>query len=312
METYRYHWDTLYGLLSLARRANSKGEALAINKYIKPVCGKPDGFGNYIKIVGDNPTILWSSHTDTVHSAKSKTSQIVYLDKNELFVTGADCLGADCGAGVALMLAMIAHGVKGVYVFHRQEECGGNGSDFIVKNKPDWLQGIKACVAFDRYGFDSVITHQFGRCCSDDFANSFATQLNIINGFNYRIDTGGVFTDSANYVDLIGECTNISVGYLGHHTANETQCVKHLDLLLDALIDLDQDALVYSRQAGDTDTDYNDYNSWYDKEYQYYDTFSSTIANNADVVAEILINLGIDQATLEEEILSLGGIVHKH
>ena len=43
----------------------------------------------------------------------------------------------------------------------------------------------------------------------------------------YKKDEGGVYTDSAEFTDIIPECTNISVGYYKEHTVNETQDIQY-------------------------------------------------------------------------------------
>jgi hypothetical protein len=44
-----------------------------------------------------------------------------------------ECLGADCAAGVALMVSMIHARVPGYYVFHDGEEQGCLGSRFLAR-----------------------------------------------------------------------------------------------------------------------------------------------------------------------------------
>ena len=39
----------------------------------------------------------------------------------------------------------------------------------------------------------------------------------------WKTDTGGSFTDTANYTDIIPECTNLSCGYYNAHTQSEYQ-----------------------------------------------------------------------------------------
>src|SRR5205085_807202 len=95
---------------------------------------------------------------------------------------------------------------------------GGKGSGFIADKNKKALDGIKFAIAFDRRGTKSIITFQRSkRCCSDDFAKSLAEQFDL----GHTCDTTGSFTDTASYTDLVGECTNISVGYEGAHSQGE-------------------------------------------------------------------------------------------
>lgn len=268
-------WSVLLDILSYKRHGGSVGEKMMLKKHIIPNVDAKDTYGNYYSIIGDNPTIMWSSHTDTVHNwhtSNRAPKQSVYYDtiNGDIYGGGGDCLGADCGAGVALMLQMIDKQVPGLYVFHREEEWGGGGSSWIVKENPDLVKGIKACIAFDRYGTDEVITYQQGRCCSDKFAQSLAQLLNDENsGFNYYPSEWGVFTDSANYVELIGECTNISVGYYDHHTVKERQDLLHLDKLCTAMVNIDWSKLEFEREPGEVD---------------YYEAYSQYMKNNYTVI----------------------------
>lgn len=192
----------------------------------------------YYKVIGNAP-VMWSCHVDTVHSTDGQV-KVQYDPVMMLASTdGKDQLGADDGAGVWLMLEMIAAGVPGTYVFHRGEECGGLGSIAMADQHLQWLSQFKYAIAFDRRGNHSVITHQGrGRCCSDKFATEFGERLNLANpSLKLANDDGGIFTDTANYVDIIPECTNISVGYQKEHTFKETLDVAFLLELRDGLID---------------------------------------------------------------------------
>jgi hypothetical protein len=244
------------------RPAKSASEEAFIAQWIDTLPNvTSDAFGNRIVSIGVTPSVLWSSHTDTVHRTAGK--QRVTYDNGYAFVPPSEkqstCLGADCCAGVWLMREMILTNVQGLYVFHREEEIGGNGSSYIAKNTPSLLSGIKAAIAFDRKGHEDVITHQGGvRTASKAFAVSLASQLNVgpsDDCFKYKPNDGGTFTDTSNYTDLVGECSNVSVGYENTHSSSEFLDVFHLLALRDALIDLDVSALVIERKPGEVEPD---------------------------------------------------------
>lgn len=250
-----YHTETsgsLLEMLTYARPHGSKDEALFVDRFINPLPGIAyDKFGNGIVNVGNAP-VLWSSHTDTVHHASGRQS----IDINQLgqihLVNGkrGQCLGADDAAGVWLMCEMIAAKVPGRYIFHAGEECAGLGSSYIVKNRKDLFDGIDFAIAFDRKGTADIITHQMGaRCCSDTFADALAAKL----GMGHRADATGLFTDTANYVDHIAECTNVSVGYEGAHSHLETLSFQYITALRDRLIHFDPSGLQPTRRAGELD-----------------------------------------------------------
>lgn len=253
---------TLLEMLSYRRPNGSRTEKKFIRRFLSPLGMQIDGAGNHYKRIGDAP-ILWSSHTDTVHRnggrqlTQVKDGMVGVVDKQ------SNCLGADCTAGVWIMMQMIQAEVPGLYVFHRAEEVGAIGSSWIAENTPEFLTGIQFAIAFDRRATGSIITHQFGgRCCSASFALSLADAI----GMGHKQDSGGSFTDTASYTDLIGECTNVSVGYYGEHSDGEMLDLDYIERLRDALIASDFTNLVSERKPGEVD-----YDKWYSKAYGYGD-----------------------------------------
>lgn len=250
----------LLKILTYKRPAGSKTELAMISELIDVLPDVViDGFGNRIVRVGSDNTTMFSCHTDTVHDADGM--QLVSYDehKSEAFVTDSSCLGADDGAGIYIMIQMIRAKVNGLYVFHREEEIGGNGSYYIASSTPQLLDGIKRCLAFDRRGTYSVITHQGGlRCCSDAFGDELVNAL-MFTDMIWMTDDTGSFTDSANYVDIIPECTNVSCGYAKEHSKLETLNVKFVLDLVKLLLVTDFDGLVTQRDPTViTESDYWD------------------------------------------------------
>jgi hypothetical protein len=253
----------LLDMLSYKRPARSPAEFAFIEKFIKPLGPNIDRYGNLTVDVpmpdGTLSSVLWSCHTDTVHRTPGR--QKLSLDawpKVSLDEGGrAECLGADDAAGCWLMVQLVKANVPGLYIFHRDEEIGGLGSNWIQRNDPRRLDGILFAIALDRRATESIITHQGLRTCSDAFARSLASQLNDTRQGpgNWRLDDGGTFTDSANYTDLVGECTNLSVGYYREHTAEESLNIAHVLDLLQSLTLLDQSALMAFRKPGEPDDD---------------------------------------------------------
>lgn len=378
----------LLDMLCYMRPAGSETEERFIDRFIKPTGAVKDDYGNWWLDVGDNPTILFSCHTDTVHHKEG--SQSLLFDPNDGMITvkvfadadetpdtdtvkykkkitrllkrvdtmgvsnmlelyqatmgftyyGAEikdskgnpipineaalrkalvrvlteeleraparkkltnCLGADDTTGVWLMLTMIKAGVEGRYVFHREEEVGGRGSSWVAKNRPEYLDGIKAAIAFDRKGYGDVITHQGSRCCSDEFAHSLAGLL----GGAYKPDPSGVFTDTANYTDIVGECTNISVGYFGQHGPAESQHFGFAIGLAQTLAEADWSQLVFKREPGELE--------WLNhrgfSKSEPVDILEDFIWENTRDVALFLTSLGVtaemlDKAIFEDDLLA--------
>jgi len=218
----------LLDILTHRRGHDSKGEKVFIKKYLhkcKPLTSKT---GEVIAYIYDNHNpkhpnnILWSSHIDTMHRTEpDKVTQEVFVDTfDTAFVDEkSDCLGADDGAGVWLMLEMIEADVEGTYIFHRGEERGCWGSKQVATDHEEYLKTFTHAIAFDRRGNTSIITHQSSsRCCSDILGQSLIDLFSM----GFVLDDTGVFTDTAEYVHLIPECLNISIGYQSEHTSKET------------------------------------------------------------------------------------------
>lgn len=267
-------------MLTYCRPDKSKTERKFIAKYLVPLGVTFDKFGNVYKQIGENPIVLWSCHTDTVHTVHGTQKVVYWPGKNsgdiyfgvDQTIKGkrSSCLGADDTCGVWLMIQMIKANIPGLYIFHRAEEVGGKGSGYIADKNKDVVKGIRFAIAFDRRGQKSIITYQRSkRCCSDDFANSLAEQL----GMGHKCDTTGSFTDTASYVDLIAECTNISVGYDGAHSQTEDLNVDYLFRLRDALLKLDVSKLVEKRKAGEVEKLYS--NNYYGSSYGDYESYWS-------------------------------------
>ena len=214
-----------------------------------------DIVGNYYKIIGENPTTMFTSHLDTADRKQGITKLLSKKDEKGdeiIYTDGSTILGADDKSGVAVMLYMMDQNVPGLYYFFMGEERGGIGSGLLssVYEQVEYLKNIKRCVSFDRRDVCSVITSQLGRtCCSDEFGTALAKQYNS-HGLNLSLDPGGIYTDSASFIDQIPECTNISVGYYSEHTGKERQNINYLERLAKASVQVDWNSLPTTRKIG--------------------------------------------------------------
>ncbi len=234
---------TLIAMLKTCRPHGSPAEQDFVDRFLTPLGVTADGFGNLWLSIGQGPTILWSSHTDTCHR-KGGSQRLAFADGVVRLAAEetANCLGADCTAGVWLMREMITSGIPGTYVFHRGEERGGLGSAWSARNNAALLARHTAAIAFDRRGTSSIITHQRGgRSASDAFALSLAAALRM----GHHPDPTGTFTDTANYTDLIGECSNVSIGYDDEHGPRESLDLRYLLALREAVLAADLSQLAF-------------------------------------------------------------------
>lgn len=219
-----------------------------------------DQFGNYFLKIGDSPSTMFTCHLDT---AAWKTERVKHVFTGKYIKTdGTTILGADDKAGMVILLYMIENKIPGLYYFFIGEESGCVGSSEVARiwKQLEYSKYITKCVSFDRRGLSSVITSQLGgQCCSDDFAKDLCDKLNSTGfKFSYKPDDTGIFTDSAKFMSLIPECTNISVGYYSEHTQYETQDMDHLIKLCKASVKVDWESLVIKR-----DLLQNDYINYY-------------------------------------------------
>jgi hypothetical protein len=163
---------------------------------------------------------------------------------------------------------MIKKQVPGLYYFFIGEEVGCIGSRKLAAawTKTEFSKYITKVVSFDRRGTDSIITHQmFGRCCSQTFALELSKRMNDTgNGMKMIPDSTGILTDSAKFMDLIQECTNISVGYYNEHSHTESQNIEFLKRLCKTVVSMDWETLPIERDQNSHDggDDYNDWGFW--------------------------------------------------
>ena len=242
--------ERLLNILSHRREHNSTGELSFALKYLSQFEPIHNLEGDVIAYRFDNThpddksRVLFSCHIDTMHrSNPERVFQEVYFDSmnNQVFIDSSDdCLGADDGAGVFLLLEMIDRGVHGAFIFHRGEEKGGIGSRAMVANHSDWLASFTHAIAFDRRGSQSIITHQgMARGASDKCAQFIIDTI----GMNHQLDDTGTYTDTREYFGLIPECFNFSIGYDHEHSSREILDVDYLFKLRDRITSIDWGAL---------------------------------------------------------------------
>lgn len=271
-------YKTLQRALSTARPHGSKPTAVFTQwlkthalTHIAADCISQDAVGNLHIDARKNKThrTLFVAHVDTVHRDAGKNH--IRKTDTHWHAQGAQ-LGADDGAGCAMLMHLLHSNVPAYYIFTQGEEKGGIGAKYLADHYKGLLGAFDRAIAFDRRGIDSVITHQgWGRCCSDIFGDALADALNLHDtDMMYARDDSGVYTDTAEFTALIPECTNISVGYLHEHTDRESLDILHFQRLASAVLKFDWDALPTDRDPTlpDPDNKWDSYGTdWWDKSY---------------------------------------------
>jgi hypothetical protein len=150
------------------------------------------------------------------------------------------------------LLYLISNNVPGHYYFFIGEEpilSGGlHGSSMLYHHLRGNLTGIKRAVAFDRREYNSIITRQSAQpCCSAEFALSLIKQFDE-QGMEMIPDPTGYYTDTASFMELIPECTNISVGVFGEHTKKEYVDIAYVEAIAKAAAKINWEMLPTHRK----------------------------------------------------------------
>lgn len=179
------------------------------------------------------------------------------------------------------------------------EEIGCQGSTSLVNDydklskeeqEQHWLSKIDIAMSFDRKDTGSIITHQMGnQTASDKFTDALSDILSPVlemNGYDILLhDDGGSYTDSNEYIDIVSECTNLSVGYFNQHTENEIQNITFMVALRNSLIENANAMNDKEKLPSDRDPDEYNYNYGYNMGRSYYgkkDNYQSNFNNYYD------------------------------
>jgi hypothetical protein len=218
--------------------------------------------------IGDSRTIF-TCHMDTACYRYQKVNHVI--QGNMISTDGYSVLGGDDKNGMTILLYMIYRKVPGTYYFFQGEESGMVGAHCIIQKDRNFFLDYDRMVSFDRRAYHSVITHQIGRRgCSQEFALALAKMLNDKNSsFKYVPDSTGIFTDSASFIGIIPEVTNLSVGYFGEHSHGERTDIKFLSDLARAACLMDWESLPIGDKTKDKNIDRYSRWDYGDDEYRY-------------------------------------------
>jgi hypothetical protein len=316
-------------ILKYRRAPGTKSFRQFATAMIEPVFGKPDASGNYILTVGTKaPHTAFVAHSDTV---ETQSGRVVFTVDTKTGIIGLSpkdkdsrCLGADDGAGIFLLLEMIRNQVPGLYLICAKEEVGCVGARDLAARSSVIFKGITAAIEFDRHDLNGneVITHM---CVGQTAGNLWSETLADALGMGFKPSDDGLITDTAEFVGLVANCTNITVGYRGHHTRRETLDLFALRALRDRLVALDWDALsafavpfvptrrvsypMFSNNWGKKNAALHDvYDDWCypygsrKDQHDPLDDLEDQIAENPRAVAELLFDMGYDSADISDYI----------
>src|SRR5271166_6305948 len=122
-------------------------------------------------------------------------------------------------------------------------------------------------------------------------------------GLDYRADATGLFTDTANYMYLIPECTNLSVGYEREHGPTENLDAIHAGWLRGAMLKFDASGLPARRDpSAEVATLYaanDDLHRHYGSEVD--EGLLECVLNDPERAAELLAQCGIDERDFDTQ-----------
>jgi hypothetical protein len=255
-------------ILSTKRAHTSVGDTnfrLWLHATLKSMGHTPQAFpeGCLVVTTDEKSDTLFSCHIDTCHGVQESdgTPQQLAYDPGfgDLFLSDkskSGCLGADDGAGIYILLKLIAAKVPGSYIFHTGEERGGIGAYAVLSKKREWLDQFSRAVAFDRAvqrgESPEVIVTQGGlACASAESGLALCKALDAGGIFEkpWVVSHRGSFTDTKVYCTVIPECFNVGVFYAAQHTPNEWLSVAGLEQLLQAVLKIKWDDLPVKRDA---------------------------------------------------------------
>lgn len=258
------------------------------------VLGSEHGYKNYCfdvskdTVMGDT---LYVAHYDIVDVdysfSKSAPNErlvkkvnvkdgIAFLDMSHVDNINVGCLGADDGAGLAVMLNLMSRGILGGYCFTTGEECGGIGAEVVLNSAPTFLKQYKRSVEIDRRGTtDLVYSQGVGECASLEFTQWLCDELKM----GHEPSELGSYTDNATFAEVIPENVNIASGYLSAHSTSEEVDLVYLDNLAEALSNITLERW----ESSPTVRKPNDFNRAPDK-HAYYGDYSGLCAGDIEGV----------------------------
>lgn len=185
-------------------------------------------------------TTMFMGHLDSVETQEGQNHLVISSD-GIIDTEGRAILGADDGAGVALLVSLAQGGLPALYLFSQKEESGGDGGKFAASKTMEhlWKDSVDRLISFDRKGTKDICGEQFcGTLASEAFVFSLAEKL----GMGHSWATGS-YTDNSEFQGKIKEIVNVAIGYEANHGVNETLDYIYFTTLRQACLKLDWESL---------------------------------------------------------------------
>jgi hypothetical protein len=201
---------------------------------------------------GDAPYML-VAHLDTVHKDRA---DIICYSKDGNFIMSPYGIGGDDRCGVFIILGLLKRlNFKPHIVFTMEEETGCRGATAFVNYMRNMdTPVLKYIVEYDRKGRKDCVFYQ---CDNRDF-------VDFVEKFGFKEATG-TFSDISTIAPYFGvAAVNLSSGYYFPHTNHEVVCVRDMNNIIDASVEMfntECDEFKYIQKKY-TYNNYNNYNSY--------------------------------------------------
>ena len=154
---------------------------------------------------GELPVCL-IAHMDTVFNYLPHE---FFYDNQKRVLWAPGGAGFDDRTGIYIILTILDNGFKPSIIFTDKEECGGEGSEHLIKTFPQCpFKNCRALIQLDRANKDDCVFYNCDNIKFEKYISKF--------GFKYN---WGTFSD----ISIIAPkwkiaATNLSVGYVDEHT----------------------------------------------------------------------------------------------
>ena len=218
----------------------------------------------------DQPGLILNAHIDTIphwpHQGAYYTPEEMDFDatRGEFFHRKEHSFGADDRAGVSVLLSAIKEAHSGywekgvghrriVLLFTAQEEVGGRGADYLVKEHPEIFKDVEISLTIDgplNYGkeypehsYIVVVKEETSRILPFSPIVGFVREMSAFKGVSFAMTTAGLGTgDFALFPAEAKSDLHIRAPYQGQHTHERVKLddlFNHIDLFTYILLRLD-------------------------------------------------------------------------
>lgn len=193
---------------------------------------KDDWFLAYHLVEGIKPIFI-TAHVDTVRHTTGKLTLVSDRQNGRLCSAKPDIIGADDRSGCLIILHLLEtlRDKSVIFCLFNGEEVGGIGSSLFCELEDNpWLKEAKLFIGLDRGGFDEYVSYDFDNAEIDE----------AMSKLGYA-KAHGSFSDVMHLANTTGTaCINLSAGFTGAHTIQETAWLYPILRAIDSIPQLNE------------------------------------------------------------------------